>query len=487
MVGEEMRSYLCSCGRVLDKHVDDAHAVALGEPYRVGLGMAVSWKVRRSSLWVLPWKRWTGLPLPGRTEKAPLDLQAFTFFFTVLFLGSFVVDSPIRWGLSLVGLAPMIYLRDVGVLLLLCFECIRAAQRKKISLPLGLALLAVSFHFFVGVLSIGNIVQPLFGFKILLPLFLGLLAGRRVREAGRETSFHRILMILWMISLAGVLLQAIRVPMPWTGFSVEIGDVKIEGNRAWTAQGINRLSGFGRASFDTSLILLLLPCTFLFGLQPSWRWLVLLASLVGIVLTTTKVTILACLATIGILGLLSFRFPLVGAFRLCALGLCAILTLAPPILLRPGAFGIDLSNPAINLAFGSFMDRIYNTWPHGYDLLEASPMPLVGRGLGGVGAAQVYFEADNYNPGDNLYVYARVATGVFAWVYIGVLFFVGIPTRNGESRRFFLFVCVIFVLGLTMNVIESATALFLIGYLTVVRRTYLANPGAKSLSPVIQI
>lgn len=429
-------------------------------------------QVAANRKWVVPWVRWTGLPLHPLRVGASLDLATFSLFFTTAFLATYAVDAPLRWGLSLVKAAPLIYLRDVGVLLLLLFEILLAARRRKIGKILGFSLLAASFHLALGVLFVGNLVQPLFGLKILLPLFLGIIAGVHIRDSGRKDLFYKILLIIWGVSLSGVLLQALHFPMPWKGFSVEIGDMTIEGNRAWTASGVDRLSGFGRASFDTSLILLLFPATFLFYLRWPLRWGVLLASLVGIVLTTTKVTVLATLGAICLLGILSIRFPLSWAVRLPILVACACLTILPPVLLKPGMLSLNLNDPAIMFAFASFLDRIYNTWPHGYSVIDALPFPFLGRGLGGVGAAQMYFEAGSFNPGDNLYMYTLIATGSFAWLYLGLLFFIGLPRKTNKATRMsFFFVCIIFVLGATMNVIESAAALFLIGYWAIARES----------------
>lgn len=419
----------------------------------------------------LPWRRLTGLPTPHALlrGRATLDHDQFLLFVSLGYMATFVVEAPLRWGLSLVGLAPLIYLRDVAILLLLWLELERGIRSGKSPGILLLAFAATAFHLAIAFLQVGNLPQVLFGFKVALPLLLGVLAGTRLAVHPEKAQvLHRALKVFWWVAISGLALEASRIPLPWKGFEVEIGDFTISGNRAWTAAGIDRLAGFGRASFDTSLFLLLFFASFVFQVRPWRRWFYAAASLVGIVLTTTKVTVLASLASLAILAMLSFRLPLARALRWVVLACCLGLSVLPPLLLRPGLLELNLEDPIIAFAFASFIERIYSTWPNGFALLQDLPMAWLGRGLGGIGSAQTYFELWIFNPGDNLFVYAWVATGVASIAYMGHLAAKGLSRGKellvGERKMRFLFVCLVFVLGSTMNVVESATSLFLIGY-----------------------
>ena len=416
---------------------------------------------------VLPWSCLTGLPKPSALIRgAKVDLNLLILPVSVLYLGSFTLDSPLRWGLNLVKLAPLIYLRDALILLFIFFEFFLALKRHKINRYLGLAVLLIGFHFTIGLISFRNVPQSLFGLKVFLPFFLGVIAAIRLSRANKISQIQIEFGVLWGISLLGIALEAMKVPMPWKGFSVEVGDIVIQGNRSWTAAGIDRLSGFARASYDTSIFLLLFSISFIYRVRPILRWVIILLSLIGIVATTTKVTVLATIGCMGIMLLLSFRLPmrraiwsLFGVITLC-------FTVLPPILLRPDVINISLDDPVIAFSFASFMDRIQNTWPDGFALLKLTPLPFLGRGIGGIGVAQSYFETGIFNPGDNLFVYLWVATGFLSILYFAWMLMASLRESGpiGEQRTRFAFFGTTFILGAAMNTLESSSAFFLIGF-----------------------
>lgn len=419
----------------------------------------------------IPWRRLTGLPTLAalRGGRATLDRDQLVLAASLVYLTTFVLEAPLRWALALVGLAPLIYLRDAMILGLLWLEVDRSLRVGRMPRLLALALAATLFHVVIAFLQVRNLPQVLFGFKVALPLLMGIVAGIRLgNHPEKAQSHHRALKALWWVALAGLLLEATGLPLPWKGFEVEIGEFTISGNRAWTAAGIDRLAGFGRASFDTSLFLLLFFASFVFQVGRGRRWIYGALSFAGIVLTTTKVAVLAALASLGILALLSLRLPLRRPLRWVVLLACLSLSVLPPLLLRPGFLELNLDDPVIAFAFASFLERIYSTWPNGFALLHDLPFAWLGRGLGGIGSAQTYFELQTFNPGDNLFVYAWVATGAASLAYMGHLAVAGLSRRReilvGERKMRFLFVCLVFALGSTMNVVESATSLFLIGY-----------------------
>jgi hypothetical protein len=60
----------------------------------------------------------------------------------------------------------------------------------------------------------------------------------------------------------------------------------------------------------------------------------------------------------------------------------------------------------------SFEQRVTATWPDGLALPSRGGHWLTGRGLGGIGVAQMYFEPSIFNSGDNFFVYLW---GAFGW------------------------------------------------------------------------
>lgn len=142
------------------------------------------------------------------------------------------------------------------------------------------------------------------------------------------------------------------------------------------------------------------------------------------------------------------------------------ITVLPPVLLRKDVVEVDLKDPVVAFALASFVERIESTWPNGFALLDLVPFPVLGRGLGGIGSAQSYFELSIFSPGDNLFVYAWVAFGALSILYLTLFLRTALRNRGpfGELRTRFLFFGGIFIMGAAMNVVESAPALFLIGY-----------------------
>ena len=62
-------------------------------------------------------------------------------------------------------------------------------------------------------------------------------------------------------------------------------------------------------------------------------------------------------------------------------------------------------------------------WPEAIELIHDSGNSLLGRGIGGLGTSQLYFEHDLYNPGDNMFIHIWANYGIiFLILLIGVFF-----------------------------------------------------------------
>ena len=70
-----------------------------------------------------------------------------------------------------------------------------------------------------------------------------------------------------------------------------------------------------------------------------------------------------------------------------------------------------------------------------------------GLGLGGIGVPQAYFELASFSPGDNMFVYAWVATGVVSLLYFSYCFLVSLGQygSRAEIKTRFIFFCSIFL------------------------------------------
>lgn len=415
---------------------------------------------------ILPWGRATGLPTlrqaisSGRVRIADVSTALF-----ILYLSTFVFDAVLRYLLNLGGLAAAIYLRDlvpVLLVLLVAMSTLRTGRAPKlVAILLGLFALFSLSGFFI----VRSIPQIGFEVKVLASGFVGAVAAATM-DGRQRRFFENALVFLWVMVLVGLLLDVSGISLPWRGLMLEINGVEIEGQREWQAGAFRRLAGFGRASFDTAMALFFFPFTFLHRFRPIWRWVVLVLSFGGLVLTTSKGTMLASVAGFGLMAAVMLRIPFRRFFWACLLASCMAIMILPTLLFEKTTL-VDRRDPIVILLFGSFMDRIESTWPHAYSLVETSPFPWLGRGIGGLGATQSHFEPAQFNPGDNFFVFLWVTFGIVTIPLLLGLARFAIPRgkRIGpEDKIGFVFVSSLMILGLGMNIIESAMALSLLTF-----------------------
>jgi len=388
-----------------------------------------------------------------------------------------VFESPLRLIFSFMKLAQLIYIKDFILLLCVFIGLYLVIQRKEISIKL-LSLI------FVGVLS-GlfnglNIYQVLFGIKMFLPLIAGFFASYYfgiLNHWNSRTSYFLILIILF-----GLFLD-LKLSLPWAGLSYSIGDFNVEGNREWTTFGVERLAGFQRSSFDSAILLYslyllymtsnLLKGNKIFNLSSV---LLLLLTFYGVYLTTSKVSYLSIIILCITLLLLDIHQrteyllnKLIISIVLKIIGLSVfLLAFLPPFFaMYNPATAVKLmsfKNEVLSQFFSSFLDRVLNTWPNAFNLIENLVQLLIGKGIGSIGAAQSKFDIV-YNPGDNVFVYLFITFGML-FVIILILFLLKLITlqfkSNKESTFILMFISVC-TYGATLNFIESSILSLILG------------------------
>lgn len=112
-------------------------------------------------------------------------------------------------------------------------------------------------------------------------------------------------------------------------------------------------------------------------------------------------------------------------------------------------------------------------WPDALQLLLESPLPVLGRGLGGIGAAQTLFEPSRFNAADNLFVYQLVTLGgmalpLFAIAAHGAWRIANADTRaaawhNAAALR--AFALIVLWYGAVSNIVENPMLAMLYGLL----------------------
>lgn len=390
-------------------------------------------------------------------------MQRFINFGLIFYLTSFCIDGALRYGLYLVGLERLIYARDGVLLLLLLLQFAQSLRRAPDPL-VWWVLFALLFHAGVGLLYLQDVQQVAFGLKMLLPLLLGVMVSDRIPE--KFGTANLVAGIIFCVTASGVVINWFY-EFPWEGLRYVVDGKQISASLRWWSNEERRLAGFTRASYEAALYLLL-SVFFLVAYIRSLLLKIVLWLIAGVAiwLTTTKGIVL-----VWVLMTVLFAIREMGLLRgpvlLKALWLPAGLMVLMPLWSAAFPFRFEKSL-ALQRSFAySYIDRFENTWPTAFDNIQRHGDFLFGRGIGGIGTPQLYYEPALYNFADNLFVYMYTDFGILAVVYL--LFLVlRLPLLRLEREKDLMMFCVAamaFIFGITAAVLENAWVAFLIGAL----------------------
>lgn len=393
-------------------------------------------------------------------------------------------ESPIRYLLYLGGVPQLIYIKDVIILFILLIGLLNIFLIKKINKIVLYIIILVMLGVVFSVINKLNVLQIIFGLKVFLPFLSGFIIAyyypKVIYDIAKLSKYYLI------ISSIGIILDYF-VNFPWKGLNYSIMSYEVEGNRSWTTFGIERLSGFQRSSFDAAIfmyILLLLNYIYRSLNKPKgyinlFNFLLYLLGIISILLTTSKSSYIALLSLLIIILFIKssryFKNSLSTWLTKAFLFILFLNGIIPPIIsliYQKNYHNKYISNviyfisqEKYQIYFASYLDRIYNTWPNSLDLLFSSITPFFGRGIGGIGASQQFFEPLKYNFADNIYVYLFVTYGVFA-VFLFLLiagYVLKLKKIDKNNYIITLLLSTIFTFGATINYIESTTLLLFTG------------------------
>jgi hypothetical protein len=397
----------------------------------------------------------TGTTKTRESTELPLfDRVALTLLF--LFSLTEVLNGAIRYYAAQNGFSWLPYLPHV-----LLFAALA---------PMSLAYLAgdgvtstyliVSILFGVaatfGVFNLGNASQVEFGLWILVPFLYGVVALPSVVRGWRRLIPY--VFLLWVLAVAGVLINLFHM-WPWIGFGYQVGATSVEASRLWHTAGVSfaRLPGFSTGSYFVAVQILILALFLRQTLRrkvgiPMW-----FLSGVAIVLTTSKTTI-AIYLFLSIMHLFE-RGPTRRSWRLIPFAAAAFDILLPFSMFLVKLDWVDsIQSPTVSLLLWSFADRLQVAWPQWILMIVERGNMLLGRGLGGIGAAQQYFEPAIYSPADNIAVYLYGTFGVLGLIALLIYGWKASRLRidSPHGRFFFLCACVVLLGGATTSVLEGA-------------------------------
>jgi len=393
----------------------------------------------------------------------------FFLFLTIVFEGT------LRFIFFKIGMPYLIYAKDILLLSLFLVYVFHIIYKGYINKTFFAIFLFVFYGFAIGCFNNLNLYQVLFGFKVLLSFFVGLISICYFKI--EKDFFLNAFRIFIPIIFFGLILDYFY-PLPWEGLEYEIFGFLIEGSRRRGMFGIPRLSGFGRTSFETSMLLFSFSALYIvinYTRKLEYKFhtkvydnLLLIMSFVGIIFTTSKTSIFAFLVVVLFGVLLKFYKSSTDIPRFLAklsiksvLFFLFIYGIVPPVFSLSSSFlskYFSLNTFPRFLSF-SYIDRFEFTWPNAFQLIRDPLEFFTGRGLGGIGTPQLYFESNLYNPADNLYVYIFVGFGIIV-VTILVFYLLynlfRLNLKNEKNVYFLAFCLVLFFYGATLNVVESS-------------------------------
>ena len=377
------------------------------------------------------------------------------------FVAVTVLAGPLRMYLSLAGLSPLIYVPNLMLLLAIAWQLIAELRERGLTASRLIAFLIPGYALAIA-LQFVPAVQAAMGFYVLLPFVYGIACGRVLLE--RWHTICRILPYIWLLVVAGVLAN-LAVDYPWEGFGYRLGSLDVDGSRQWYAGGGNkRLAGFARASFDAAVQIQVAGILLALKIRSKMlRLLVWLLTIAAILPTNSKGVLLA-VAVITPVVLLRRALPELPLRALPAL--FGAIGIALPVATLMFVFDSPLKDPALANATHSFYDRLNYMWPEAWALLGEQGHWLLGRGVGGIGTAQTYFEPALFNAGDNLFMYWFVIFGWAALPGFAMLLLISLrvrPFRTATELQFYCLLLATLVYGVMTNIVENAISALVCG------------------------
>lgn len=336
-------------------------------------------------------------------------------FLFKLYILSDALSAFILYLFETAGIAYVFYIRETFVLIpLLLFFFLTAIKLSIKTADLFLIVLLL-IGFIWGFYNTGNLLLNLFGVKLFFPFVVGFIVSRYFDTQEFNSKFKSFFKVILIFTLIGLVVNYF-VPFPWEGSMINVGGIDVESSRQWEAYGtgLKRLAGFTRGS-NLAATILSISSVYIFTqtTHGGTKWLVVLATILGLVLTTMKGLLLAYLV---VLTVVSFKFlrKWLKVFPLVLYSLSILL----PLFAKQILDYFLTSNKIIYLALYSFLDRMFRVWPDTIELITSKGNVLFGRGVGGVGISQIYFDSANYQPADNAFLYIWGNFGLFGVIVI---------------------------------------------------------------------
>lgn len=383
-----------------------------------------------------------------------------SYYILLICLTSYILESPIKYFLGKIHLAPIIYGRDAfaAFIILLAFASWGVGRTFSAVIPATAILFA---HALYGILIQGSVIQPFIGLKLYLTFLLGIAAYQSFEE--NQTNMIKWYLIMYILTVIGVFINW-NTDMPWAGETFDSAVGATEVSREWTTGGIRRLAGFAKASFDASTIAVTLggAIALLPGTKRYVQLLIFVVTTAVVLLTTSKGSMLALVFVAFYIATRTNTPNRLSSFFFIA----PAVMFAIPLLLFIFNYNATVNG---NLWFllSSFAERINWMWPRAFENIGSLQGAIFGRGVGGIGFPQRFGEATTYNSADNVLVYLFVSFGLPTFIYL----YITLKNLRNQAHTIppYVWNCLISWLiywifyGFTTNMVENPYFSFLFG------------------------
>jgi hypothetical protein len=396
-------------------------------------------------------------------DGSNIDSAAFADFFafcTACYLLLYATEAVVRYGLFLAGKDSLILVRDALIIAPLFFLAASQSLRLQLNAAFWLFALMIAFHAMVLIGTTGSIPGAAYGAKVLMNLLFGFfLAGLLIAP---RAAMLRWIALIWLVIVAGAWIEKAGVTFPWTGIKTVIGDLNVDVSKDWQINDplARRVAGFTRSSIAVAAVLPGLSIVLLCKMRNPWfKALLALIGIASVAITTQKGSIVAFIPVAAILMLpIRWQAPLLRWAFVCFVALAVAL----PAL----TIGLHMDHGSGVFSTESLFLRIAYTWPDAWRWITQHQMLLFGVGLGGIGGPQRLYAPDFFNPSDNIALLLYAYFGIFAFLYVGLVWSLVWKSVTGRMDRVIPALAVlafVFGYGAVLSVIEDQSASLFLG------------------------
>jgi hypothetical protein len=376
-----------------------------------------------------------------------------------VYLVSLMLEGVLRYALAMAGVPNALYLRDaipVATLVVLFMRALLGDNRIDLAIAIPASLLA--FHAAYAAMMGVAFFSIAFGLKIFMFIPYGMAMWPLLRR--RLDAALTVASVMFAVTLAGVFANFFVGRMPWEGLEYETAFGAVAVTRMWfLGDGIPRLPGFARTSFNAAMILGITGLLALLKFRHLLARLAIAASaMTAIVLTTSKGMVLAFpLAALWLV--LQDHKPRMSGIRL-VWAVCAA-TLALPFVVVFFEVGSAMSPSRLPSVLVSVWDRFDMAWPLAFGLLPEGPQALLGAGPGSIGTPQMYGDAPHrFNAGDNFALFMMINFGLPGLCYYAMPAFASRRVAQVEdptvSRAYVALLLLAYGYGMSINMVEES-------------------------------